>query len=32
MSKDFGAAFVVENVMGAGGALSAITAAKAPRL
>ena len=30
MSKDFGVAFVVENVQGAGGALSAITAAKAP--
>src|SRR5579863_754771 len=28
MSKDFGVAFVVENVQGAGGALSAITAAK----
>ncbi|MFZ2066037.1 MAG: tripartite tricarboxylate transporter substrate binding protein [Xanthobacteraceae bacterium] len=30
MGKDFGVAFVVENVQGAGGALSAITAAKAP--
>jgi tripartite-type tricarboxylate transporter receptor subunit TctC len=30
MSQDLGAAFVVENVSGAGGALSAITAAKAP--
>jgi tripartite-type tricarboxylate transporter receptor subunit TctC len=30
MSKDFGVAFVVENVMGAGGAISAITAAKSP--
>ena len=30
MGKDFGVAFVVENVTGAGGALSAITAAKAP--
>jgi tripartite-type tricarboxylate transporter receptor subunit TctC len=30
LSKDFGVAFVVENVQGAGGALSAITAAKAP--
>jgi tripartite-type tricarboxylate transporter receptor subunit TctC len=29
MGKDFGVAFVVENVTGAGGALSAITAAKA---
>jgi tripartite-type tricarboxylate transporter receptor subunit TctC len=29
MSKDFGVAFVVENIQGAGGALSAITAAKA---
>lgn len=28
MSKDFGVAFVVENIQGAGGALSAITAAK----
>jgi tripartite-type tricarboxylate transporter receptor subunit TctC len=28
MGKDFGVAFVVENVQGAGGALSAITAAK----
>jgi tripartite-type tricarboxylate transporter receptor subunit TctC len=30
ISKDFGVAFVVENVQGAGGALSVITAAKAP--
>ena len=29
MSNDFGKSFVVENVTGAGGALSAITAAKA---
>src|SRR5580658_10606922 len=29
MSKDFGVAVVVENVTGAGGAVSAITAAKA---
>jgi tripartite-type tricarboxylate transporter receptor subunit TctC len=30
MSKDFGIAVIVENVSGAGGAVSAITAAKAP--
>src|SRR3984957_13672131 len=30
MSNDFGKSFVVENVTGAGGALSAIAAAKAP--
>ena len=30
MSNDFGQSFVVENVTGAGGALSAIAAAKAP--
>jgi tripartite-type tricarboxylate transporter receptor subunit TctC len=30
MSNDFGKSFVVENVTGAGGAMSAITAAKAP--
>ena len=30
MTQDFGAAFVVENVTGAGGALAAITDAKAP--
>jgi tripartite-type tricarboxylate transporter receptor subunit TctC len=30
MSKDLGAAFVVENVTGAGGTLAAITEAKAP--
>ena len=30
MSKDFGVAVVVENITGAGGAVSAITAAKAP--
>jgi tripartite-type tricarboxylate transporter receptor subunit TctC len=30
MSKDFGVSVVVENVTGAGGAVSAITAAKAP--